>query len=239
MTRPPLFVVSSTVWPAGSWPGPVPVSTPTTSSPIRSPSTPWSAAGLGVLSEESGHHHPERDIIVVVDPVDGSTNAAHGLPWWATSLCALDGDGPRVAVVVNQVTGDRYEAVRGGGARLNGTAIKPSTCTAMSRSIVALSGYAERHLGWEQYRALGAAALDLCAVAAGSLDVYIDCGTAALAPWDYLGALLVCREAGAFVADLQGRELVVRDHDARRKVVAAGTVGTARPRPSRPAVALA
>ena len=59
------------------------------------------ANGLGVLSEESGLHHPERDLLVVIDPVDGSTNASRGLPWWATSLCVLDHDGPFVAVVAN------------------------------------------------------------------------------------------------------------------------------------------
>src|SRR5262245_6786781 len=48
------------------------------------------AAGLGVLSEESGRHHADRPITAVLDPLDGSTNAAHGLPWTATSICAVD-----------------------------------------------------------------------------------------------------------------------------------------------------
>ena len=64
-------------------------------------------------------------------------------------------------------------------------------------------------LGWKQYRALGAAALDLCAVAAGVVDAYIDCSRSAHGPWDYLGGLLVCTEAGAVVADADGRDLVV------------------------------
>jgi myo-inositol-1(or 4)-monophosphatase len=58
-------------------------------------------AGFGVLSEESGHHHPERAITVVMDPVDGSTNASRQVPWYATSLCAVDAEGPRAALVVN------------------------------------------------------------------------------------------------------------------------------------------
>src|SRR5687767_2211697 len=57
--------------------------------------------GVGVLSEESGLHHADRDLVVVIDPLDGSTNAARGIPWYATSLCAVDGDGPRAAVVVD------------------------------------------------------------------------------------------------------------------------------------------
>src|SRR5437868_3586993 len=57
--------------------------------------------GLGVLSEESGRHHRERELTVVVDPLDGSTNASRGIPWFATSLCAVDAEGPRAALVVN------------------------------------------------------------------------------------------------------------------------------------------
>src|SRR5580658_6492648 len=86
------------------------------------------AAELGVMSEESGLTQPGREVIVVLDPVDGSTNAARGIPWYATSLCALDSDGPRVAVVVNQASGVRFEAVRGGGARKDGNSIAPSSC---------------------------------------------------------------------------------------------------------------
>jgi fructose-1,6-bisphosphatase/inositol monophosphatase family enzyme len=180
-------------------------------------------AGLGVLSEESGLHHPDRDIVVVLDPVDGSTNAGQGVPWFATSLCALDGDGPRAAVVVNLATGERFDAHRGGGARRNGVPIHPSSCTQLAGAVVGLSGWPSRHLGWRQYRALGAAALDLCAVACGRLDAFIDCTDDAQGPWDYLGGLLVCREAGAEIVDLTGRALVVREPDARRTPIAAGT----------------
>src|SRR5277367_1911095 len=66
-------------------------------------------AGLGVLSEESGLHHGDRALIAVLDPVDGSTNASRGLPWWATSICVVDAEGPLVAAVVNQATGTRWE----------------------------------------------------------------------------------------------------------------------------------
>lgn len=180
-------------------------------------------AGLGILSEESGLHHPEREIMVVIDPVDGSTNASRGLPWWATSVCAVDSWGPLAAVVANQANGQRFEAIRGGGARLDGEEIHPSGCTSMDQAIVALSGYPRRFLGWAQYRALGAAALDMCAVACGQVDVFVDCAGQSLAPWDYLGAVLVCREAGAEVAEAFGRDLVVLEHGPRRTPVAAAT----------------
>jgi fructose-1,6-bisphosphatase/inositol monophosphatase family enzyme len=180
-------------------------------------------AGFGAISEESGPHNAQRDVVVVLDPVDGSTNASRGLPWWATSTCALDEHGPVAAVVANQATGTRWEAVRGGGARCDGRSIRPSSAQTMQESIIGVSGYPRRWLGWSQYRSLGAAALDLCTVASGGLDAYLATGRRALAPWDYLGGMLVCTEAGAFVADGAGRDLVVRDHHERRSPVAAAT----------------
>ncbi|HEX8769903.1 MAG TPA: inositol monophosphatase family protein, partial [Acidimicrobiales bacterium] len=77
--------------------------------------------------------------------------------------------------------------------------------------------------GWRQVRALGAAALDLCAVATGQLDAFIDCSVAGHAPWDYLAAALICREAGAPIVDRLGRDLVVRSGNERRSPVAAAT----------------
>lgn len=180
-------------------------------------------AGLGVLSEESGLHRPDRPILVALDPVDGSTNAARGLPFFACSLCALDGAGPRAAVVAHLAGPARYEALRGGGARRDGRPLGPSGCSRLDRAIVGLNGWPRRYLGWRQYRALGSAALELCAVAEGVLDGYLDLGRRGLGPWDYLGALLVCTEAGAEVVDGDGQDLVVRGHGDRRSPVAAAT----------------
>ncbi len=178
--------------------------------------------GLGVLSEETGRHHPERAVTVVLDPVDGSTNASRGIPWFATSLCAVDDEGPLAALVVNLASKTVFRAERGAGATVDGAALTPTAVTEMRRALVALSGFPGAWLGWHQYRALGAAALDLCAVAAGVVDAYMDCSWDAHGPWDYLGGMLVCTEAGASVVDAQGRDLVVLDHDARRTPVAAG-----------------
>jgi fructose-1,6-bisphosphatase/inositol monophosphatase family enzyme len=180
-------------------------------------------AGLGVMSEESGLHGGDRDVIVVIDPVDGSTNASRALPWYATSLCAVDRDGARVAVVVDQAGGGRFEAVRGGGARVDGVALRPSACTGMAEALVGLSGYPPWWFGWKQFRALGAAALDLCAVAGGRLDAYVDCSVGAHGAWDYLGGMLICQEAGALVVDAWDRPLVTTEHAARRTPVAAAT----------------
>lgn len=180
-------------------------------------------AGLGVFSEESGLHHPEREVRVVVDPVDGSTNASRGLPWWAISLCAVDGQGPLAAVVASPPTGDHFEAVRGQGATRNGQDIAPSNAEDVARAIIAFNGFPTAYYGWAQCRALGAAALDLCAVACGILDGFVDTSWSDLAPWDYLGGLLVCQEAGAYVQELYGRDLVVTTPGERRCLIAAGT----------------
>jgi fructose-1,6-bisphosphatase/inositol monophosphatase family enzyme len=180
-------------------------------------------AGVGVLSEESGLRGGDADVVVVVDPVDGSTNASLGIPWFATSLCAVDGDGPRAAVVENLATGERFEAVRGRGAWRDGRAIAPSATVEPGDAMVGVSGYPAESLGWRQFRALGAAALDLCAVACGRLDAYVDCSVDAHGVWDYLGGVLVCAEAGAVVVDVDDRELTVLDPAARRTPIAAAT----------------
>jgi myo-inositol-1(or 4)-monophosphatase len=180
-------------------------------------------AGVGVLSEESGLQGADRDVLVVVDPLDGSTNAARGIPWFATSLCAVDAAGPVAAVVLNLAVGTRFEAVRGEGARRDGRPLRPSSCTDLDAAIVGLSGYPPYDFGWRQFRALGAVSLDLCAVASGWLDAYVDCSPDAHGVWDYLGGMLVCQEAGASIVEALGRDLVVRDPVARRTPVAAGT----------------
>jgi myo-inositol-1(or 4)-monophosphatase len=182
------------------------------------------AAGVRVLSEESGWTGPERaDLTVVLDPVDGSTNCARGIPYWAISMCAFDADGPWCALVQNGATGARFTAVRGEGAWLDHTAIEPASTTDIGRAVIALSGWPPVALGWRQFRALGSAALALCDVAVGHLDGYLDGHADQHAPWDYLGALLVCQEAGALVVDADARDLVALDPGVRRQLIAAGT----------------
>lgn len=185
------------------------------------------AAGLGILSEESGRHHPDREICVVVDPVDGSTNASRGIPWYATSLAAVDAEGVVAAVVVNLATGTHYEAIRGRGARRDGQPMRVAAEVPVSDALVAVNGTPPRPLPWRQSRGFGAAALELCLVAEGAVDAYVDCASGNLAPWDYLGGLLVLAEAGGVMLDREGRGLLTLDHAARRCPVAASGAGLA------------
>ena len=136
----------------------------------------------------------------------------------ATSIGA--GLGALAALVVNLASGERYSASRGGGAYRDGRAIRPSAVGDLADAIIGLSGWSPRRPRWRQYRALGAAALDLCAVADGRLDGFVDCHSHG--PWDYLGGMLVCREAGAQVVDAEGRDLTTTDPRARRTLLAAG-----------------
>jgi fructose-1,6-bisphosphatase/inositol monophosphatase family enzyme len=183
-------------------------------------------AGCNVLSEESGLvvEHAGADITVVVDPIDGSTNASHGLPWYATSLCAVDGQGMLAASVTNLATGERFEALRGEGVQVERDTTGPSGVTELSDALVALSGLPPHHGGWRQFRTYGAAALDMCAVAVGMFDAFVDVD-GAHGVWDYLGAQLICIESGAVVSDGEGRDLLVLDPAARRAPIAAANQG--------------
>ena len=176
-------------------------------------------AGLAVLSEESGRSG-DAELVALVDPLDGSTNASRPLPWFATSICVVEGDRPRVAVVHDHASGVRWDAIAGGGARVDGAALPHRASVPLDEAIVAINALPSRNPGWGQYRCFGAAALDLCAVADGRFDAYVDFDVDALGPWDYLGGMLVCQEAGVEVADAFDRPLVTLDHAARRTPVA-------------------
>jgi myo-inositol-1(or 4)-monophosphatase len=186
---------------------------------------PLLAAGYSVLSEESALQHPAGGPsglgTVVLDPLDGSTNASLGLPWCATSLCLVVDERPAVSMVVNLVTGARYTACRGGGAALDGRPLSSTTPVSLDDALIAISGVPDHHYGWRQFRAMGASALDICAVAEGAFDGFVDMSADAHGVWDYLGAMLVVEEAGGVVVDALGRDLAVLDHGVRRTPVAA------------------
>ena len=193
------------------------------------------AAGIRVLSEESGleaerpgeRSEQEREalgpgggLVAVVDPLDGSTNASLPLPWFATSLCVVDDEGPWVALVHDHPGNRRYTAIRGRGATLDGAALAAPAAVEFSEAVVAVNGVPPASAGWWQFRTMGSCALELCAVADGRFAASVDFADS-LHVWDYLGAMLVCTEVGVDVVDANGRELAVIDHEARRSPVAA------------------
>lgn len=177
--------------------------------------------GLAVFSEESGARGA-GSVTVVIDPVDGSTNTDRGIPFSCISLCALDAEGPLVSLVRSLTTGVTYEAERGAGARRDGVAIQASDVVDPAKAIVGVNGILPGHQGWAQVRTLGAAALEICLVAEGALDAYLQAGGAAIHPWDYLAGLQIATEAGAHIVSLDGQELTVVE-DVERRPLVAGT----------------
>ncbi len=176
-------------------------------------------AGFRVVSEESGVTGSGQ-YTVVVDPIDGSTNCDRGIPFYATSLAVMRGDELVAGLVANLATGTIFESQKGAGAFRDGQAIHASSQRDFSQAIVAFSGLPTRHLGWAQYRALGAASLEICLVADGSLDIYGVAQHSTLNPWDYLAGLLIAREAGALAEDYLGDELETSEDVDRRPVFA-------------------
>jgi len=181
-------------------------------------------AGCAVLSEESQitGEWKTGGLMVVMDPLDGSTNASKRVPWYATALCAIDGEGMRASLVVNQASGrDRYWASRGGGAFHNGIRLRVDQRNTLRDSVVGISGLPSFRPAWGQFRALGAAALDICLVATGALDGWIDFNSHGV--WDYLASVLVCQEAGVVVSEFQSRDLVVTQYAEKRTPLVASS----------------
>lgn len=179
----------------------------------------------GMLAEEGGELAGEEDTRWIVDPLDGTTNYAHGLPIFCVSI-GLERVGEVVLGVVHDPMREEiYVAERGGGATLNGEPIKVSDTEELIQALIA-TGFpydrAEMPEALELFgrfaattrgmRRLGSAALDLCYVASGRLDGYYERG---IWPWDLAAGSLILEEAGGKltnyrgdVLDLDGREIV-------------------------------
>jgi len=167
------------------------------------------------LGEEGGQEN-EAEYRWIVDPIDGTVNFAHGFPFYAVSI-ALEVRGElELGVVLDSSRDELFWARRGQGAYLNGRPIQVSQTSELIGSLLATGfpydvnkdrenlTYFERVLEKGlTVRRPGAAALDLCYVAAGRLDGFWE---VKLKPWDVAGALVVLREAGAVVTDMEGEE---------------------------------
>lgn len=185
-------------------------------------------AGFAVLSEESGVTNSGGDVtseaIVVMDPLDGSTNASLGLPWCATSLCLVVNGAPSVAMVQNLRTATRFAAVVGDGATLDGAPIRVTGAPMLADAIVAVNARPPVSFRPAQFRCMGATALDIVSVAApGGFDGSIDFDDDKIGVWDYLAAVTILREAGGVAVDALGRDLVTLEHTQRRRPVAAAS----------------
>jgi myo-inositol-1(or 4)-monophosphatase len=160
-------------------------------------------AGLGVLSEESGEHEWGREIRVVFDPQDGSTNFERGLEPCGPSLWAFGNGGSIAAVVSDLDCASIFSAVRDSGAFLNGAPLTShSESDGADLLIAGETRVSERVWG----RNYGASAFELCLVATGSLDGFLAVRHE-VEPWDYLGGAMIAVEAGCVASDYYGRNL--------------------------------
>lgn len=149
-----------------------------------------------------------------VDPLDGTTNFAHGYPCFAVSIGLLEGGEPIVAAVMNPYSSELFTAMRGEGAYLNAKRIHVSPIEKLAESLVC-TGFPPKHRRssanmsyyWEftlrshGVRRDGSAALDLCAVASGRFEAFWEFG---LSSWDTAAGMLLVTEAGGVVTDFAG-----------------------------------
>jgi myo-inositol-1(or 4)-monophosphatase len=175
-----------------------------------------------VLGEEGDDHAGTSGVRWIVDPIDGTVNYLYGWAWYAVSVAA-EVDGQVVAgVVVNPATGEEYAALRGGGATRDGTRIGVRGPVPLAQSLVATGFNYEQHVRARQAEAVarllpqvrdlrraGSCALDLCLLASGQLDAYVEEGPEV---WDDAAGGLIAREAGAHLSvgrGASGKRLVV------------------------------
>ena len=169
-----------------------------------------------MLAEEGS---PDADassgLVFVADPLDGTTNFLHGVPWYAVSIAALVDGVPRAGVVLNVPSGALFTATKGGGARLSGQAIRVSQITDPGRALIGTGMPFSRDEDIRRYvpllpaimsatagvRRMGVASLDLASVASGRFDAFFELR---LAPWDIAAGVLLIAEAGGLVTTMEG-----------------------------------
>lgn len=172
----------------------------------------------GILAEEGGRIAGQEAALWIVDPLDGTTNFAHGLPLFAVSIALSEAGRLVHGVVFNPVSGELFCATAGRGATRNGRPIRVSPCASPGDALLAtgfpydareplrrsiLRRLSAALAACRGIRRIGAAALDLCYVACGRMDGFWEEG---LKPWDTAAGVLLVREAGGRVTDLDGRE---------------------------------
>jgi myo-inositol-1(or 4)-monophosphatase len=168
----------------------------------------------GLLGEEgTGDVGGTTGLRWVVDPLDGTTDYLYGIPAWCVSVAVEDADGSVAGVILEPLRAEEFTAVRGAGARLNGTPFRhPADPPPLERALVATGfGYdadVRRAQGAivadllprvRDIRRAGSAALDLAGTALGRADLYYEFG---VKRWDVAAGELICREAGLDVVQL-------------------------------------
>jgi len=173
--------------------------------------------GHGILAEESGRAHGAKDseYVWIIDPLDGTTNFIHGLPVYAVSIALAHRGQVQQAVVYDPTRNDLFYASRGRGAFCNDKRLRVSKRLRLAESLIGTGFPFRKGDDFKRYmqmfedvmqhcaglRRPGAAALDLCYVAAGHYDGFFETG---LQPWDMAAGSLMITEAGGLVGNFTG-----------------------------------
>jgi myo-inositol-1(or 4)-monophosphatase len=185
--------------------------------------------GHAILAEESGRAHgaKDSDYLWIIDPLDGTTNFIHGLPVYAVSIGLAYRGQVQQAVVYDPSRNDMFYASKGRGAFLNDKRLRVSKRTRLAESLIGTGFPFRKGDNFKRYlkmfeavmqncaglRRPGAAALDLCYVAAGYYDGFFETG---LNPWDIAAGSLMITEAGGLIGNFTGEA----DYLYQREVVA-------------------
>ena len=185
--------------------------------------------GHGILAEESGRTHGAKDSehVWIIDPLDGTTNFIHGFPIYAVSIALAVRGQVQQAVVFDPTRNDLFYASKGRGSFLNDKRLRVSKRIRLTESLVSTGFPFRRGDNFKRYLQLlealmpkcaglrrpGAAALDLCYVAAGRCDGFFETG---LSPWDIAAGSLIITEAGGLIGNFTGEA----DYLYQREVVA-------------------
>jgi len=173
--------------------------------------------GHGILAEESGRAHGAKDseFLWIIDPLDGTTNFIHGFPVYAVSIALAHRNVVQQAVVYDPARNDLFMASRGRGAFLNDRRLRVSKRIRMHEALIGSGFPFRKGDNFKRYmqmleavmpqcaglRRPGAAALDLCYVAAGWYDGFFETG---LSPWDVAAGSLLVTEAGGLIGNFTG-----------------------------------
>ena len=183
----------------------------------------------GILAEESGSTHgaKDSDYVWIIDPLDGTTNFIHGFPFYAVSIALAFRGQVQQAVVYDPTRNDLFYASKGRGAFLNDRRLRVSRRTRLADCLISTGFPFRKGDNFKRYlqmmevlmpacaglRRPGAAALDLCYVAAGYTDGFFETG---LSPWDIAAGSLMITEAGGLIGNFTGES----DYLYQREVLA-------------------
>jgi myo-inositol-1(or 4)-monophosphatase len=176
-----------------------------------------------ILAEENVYPQRNSSHRWIIDPLDGTTNYAHGFPWFAVSIALEIEEDVRIGVVFHTMMNEMFTAVKGEGAFLNGRRIQVSARTPLKGALLAtgfpyekswegennFSNFERFQMAARAVRRAGSAALDLACVAAGRLEGYWECS---LKPWDVAAGMLLVEEAGGRVTNHGGGPYLIRHH---------------------------